>query len=285
MPKTPWNTGASIVVSDLNESELKEAIKEWAEGSESLEELLWACYKNGIHTHGCDAGYHHFPYVSFDFEGEIEALKRIIMATWEYDGSEVFLKFVGNPYSGPAWHKPDLAVNPVKNKDADDFYKMLAIALKKKQEVKENKGFLHILKIYELLADCGIDISVCMKKSNDQYVIGVSCFGDNRNWRYLTKLLSEAGLQVTDKNRVIIKWGCRCSSEEEFEQVVGQLVKVLEAKYSLKAPTKITKDMSFAVKALVMQRRFGFDEKGIKQMNKWLNENKPLGINFRDVNY
>lgn len=285
MPKTLWNTGASFVVSDLTELQLKEAIKEWAEGSESLEELLWACYQNGVHTRGCDAGYHHFPYVSINLESEIEALKRIIMATWDYDGSEVFLKFVGNPYSGPDWYKPDLAVNPARNKDADDFYKTLAIALKKKQEVKEDKGFLHILKISELLVDCGIDISVSMKKSNGQYWIGVSCFGDNRNWRYLTKLFSEAGLQVIDKNRVIIKWGYKCSSEEEFEQVAQQLVKVLETKYSLKVPTKVTKDMTFAVKALVMQRRFGFDEEGIKRMNKWLNENKPLGINFRDVNY
>lgn len=31
MPKTSWNTGASIAVSELSDLQLKEAIKEWAE--------------------------------------------------------------------------------------------------------------------------------------------------------------------------------------------------------------------------------------------------------------
>ena len=51
-----YNSGASIPISSLSDEELKIAIHEWAEGNDSLESLLWKCYKNGIETQGCHSG-------------------------------------------------------------------------------------------------------------------------------------------------------------------------------------------------------------------------------------
>ena len=50
--KREWNTGAGIPISSLSQDELKEAIHEWAEGSQELENFLWECYHNDVTTIG-----------------------------------------------------------------------------------------------------------------------------------------------------------------------------------------------------------------------------------------
>lgn len=53
MKKNKYNNGSSMPISGLSKDELKVAMKEWAEGSKTLEKLLWNCYNNGIETGGC----------------------------------------------------------------------------------------------------------------------------------------------------------------------------------------------------------------------------------------
>ena len=43
-----YNHIESIPIDSIPQEELAQAIKEWAEGDEAMEKLLWACYNNGI---------------------------------------------------------------------------------------------------------------------------------------------------------------------------------------------------------------------------------------------
>lgn len=246
-------------------------------GSEALGKLLWSCYRNGIHTSGCDAGNHHFPYLAFYLDSGIESVKRLITATWNYGASELFLTFAGNPYSGPEWHKTKLSVKPLNNKCANDFFETLANTLDEKQIENTGQGFLDILKLSELLEESGDDIAVRMTKNGNQYRLSINCFKSKRNWQYWTALFEEAGLHLINskkKDSPFIYWEYTSSNQEAFEKCISKLLVVLQTKHSLKLPDEISEDMSFSTKALVMRRKFGFDENGIKLMNKWLEENK-----------
>ena len=55
--KTSYNNGKDQDINQLSKNEQLDAIHEWAEGSQSLENLLRYCLKNSIPTHACCAGH------------------------------------------------------------------------------------------------------------------------------------------------------------------------------------------------------------------------------------
>ena len=52
---TKYNNGQPINIESLDKSELAQAFHEWAEGSEALEDLFYACHEQGIKTWASDA--------------------------------------------------------------------------------------------------------------------------------------------------------------------------------------------------------------------------------------
>ena len=67
-----YNNMTSIPIDSIPKEEIAVAIKEWAEGDESLEKLLWCCYEKGIKTDGCHAGSH--PYIAFCYSDDLDKL-------------------------------------------------------------------------------------------------------------------------------------------------------------------------------------------------------------------
>ena len=84
-----WNTGASIPVTSLTLEELKEAIHEWAEGCDELEELLWACYHNGLETSESHVAEHNNYFSFYISEKSEEQAKRLLTATEAFGFGEL----------------------------------------------------------------------------------------------------------------------------------------------------------------------------------------------------
>lgn len=71
--KGKYNTGEAIDLKELSEEEAKEAIHEWAEGSEALEELLLEGYEKGFLSNACCAGEiedEQLPYIDYLLNSE-----------------------------------------------------------------------------------------------------------------------------------------------------------------------------------------------------------------------
>ena len=271
MARSFWNRGSSIPISDLSKLQLIRAIHEWAEGNRELEKLLWWCHRNGVVTSGCDAGDHHFPYIDFEIEGSsIPNLKRILVATENLDDeATVFLMLVSNPYSGPNWYKPTLAVFP-SNKN---FFKDINKSLKKIKVVET--GFVNILQLHDFFKDKESGLNITFeKKYSSEYSLSFSSFMNERNWQYYTDLFCEADLTPitpsSEKDAPVMKWEAKCSSKEEFDLLIKRIMEILSTKWTLKLPNAITDDMEFKSIALYMHRLFRNHPKGDLLMSEWL---------------
>ncbi|MBE5821488.1 MAG: hypothetical protein E7311_02730 [Clostridiales bacterium] len=287
MKKVSWNDGSSIRISELKEEQVKQAIKEWSEGSEALEKLLWNCYKNKVITTGCDSGNHnHFPYLRFLIdESAQENVKKILLATDNFAQSEILIKFGGNPHSGPDWYKSSISVKPIRKEDANVFFSKINCVLQKKEnDINEYVELL--LSLYDFFKDKLAGISIFIIKNKNTYSISFNSFLNKNNWDYYTKILSKAHLKLEKPKSPedpFVCWKHTSEGKEEFILCLKKILEVLKENWSLKIPDKVTKDMSFNYSALVMQKKYGTDEKGIQLMNKWINSNKFEGM--REVNY
>lgn len=280
MKGSTWNHGASIPVSDLTESELKEAIHEWAEGCDSLEELLWLCNQNGLETNGCDAGNHHFAYIDFLLKEENAKLMEIMSAAWNYGKCNFFCLFFGNPRSGRDWYKTVINLSPRKNADAVPLFNELCSVLKKEKSVSESQVCKKLLELIEFLDDKEADITMHMnKKADSLYHFYFKAFSGSHNVEYFTKLFSNLGYtEVKSPNKPIIAWEFETTDEKELEEFLKKTLEVFKCEWSLELPNEPTEDMDFNSIALVMRRKFGTDDEGIKKFNEWLKINwrKPF---------
>ena len=104
-----YNRMASIPISSLSEQELPIAIREWAEGNVHMENLLWACYKNGIETNSCHAD--ESPYIGFYLDSKKEEVLKLLNVAQSIKGASfLVMPDGGNPFSGPDWNRPVLTL-------------------------------------------------------------------------------------------------------------------------------------------------------------------------------
>ena len=125
-----YNNMKSIPIDSIPEEEMAQAIKEWAEGDESMERLLWTCYKKGIKTSGCHAG--GSPYIDFTDQENINKISGLMDVTQKIEGSQILIKVDGgNPFSGAEWHLPNILLHlQTSYKDeADAFFDKLTNSL------------------------------------------------------------------------------------------------------------------------------------------------------------
>ena len=69
-----YNNIKSIPIESIPKEEIKIAIKEWAEGNKSLENLLWLCYEKNLKTSGSHAGAR--PFIDFKYQEGLNNFKR-----------------------------------------------------------------------------------------------------------------------------------------------------------------------------------------------------------------
>ena len=289
MKKGTWNRLDSIPTNLLNEQELKEAMKEWAEGNDELEQFLWLCHSNGVETSGCCCGHGDgAPYVYFNVEGCLkDKFENLLMTNLTLEDAEILLLFNGSPRSGPDWYKPTVMLVPLKESAASKFFEKLSSSLKGKQEFKNKDAIKYFMDIYEFMKDKETPLRFRITVLNKvRYVISIECLGNNRNWDYYSDLFTTIGFKEK-KNYIYpelnIKWEHIAIGQEKFKNIMEKLYQTLISRWTLELPEEITEDMWDVDEALVMRRKFGTDRKGIELMNKWLNENKEPYM--EDVNY
>lgn len=279
-----WNRGKSIPVSSLDDVSLREAIHEWAEGSQALEELLLICNKNGWETSGCDAGNHgHPPYLDFDLENNFQKLEKIISAVWNFEnGSNIRILFGGNPKSGPDWYKTVVDFSPTKKKDAELFWQTLVNVVSSENYQPLTNACKYLLKIVEFLADkeSGFSLLLSNGKTADAYTLDISLSANMYNWKYYTEIFESVGFK-TKKNTtgpMRIFWYISATNEEDIEEVLKKTLDIFIQKWSLELPNEVSEEMNFTTMAMVMRRKYGTDENGRKRLAEWIEKNfmKPF---------
>ena len=282
-----WNTGASFPISSLTPEELKEAIHEWAEGYDELEDLLWTCYQSGLETAGADAHEHRNYFEFYIEESSAEQAKRLLSAVEAYGFGQIFVTFGGNPYSGPNWHRTSFDVSCLRPEDVRTFFTCLARAV-------ENENFEKTHRSFELVADfarffedkmTGISLRANVR-NHSEYEFFIESHMNQRNWAYFDELLGSLGMNClkSEKDPSTLWWQLRASSAEEFSEAMKRLAEGVRTKWSLPVPTEPTDDMGWAEASLIMRQKFGTTREGLNRLNDWINTTYPRK-DGRKVNY
>ena len=280
-----WNCKKSIPVAELSEAELKEAIHEWAEGCDSLEELLWLCYNNGIKTNGCCAGAHHFAYVDFLLNEGKEKLLEVMSTAWKYGKINFFCQFYGNPRSGPDWYKTVINLSPRKNADAIPLFGELCSVLKKEVPVSKSKVCKAFLDVLYFFDEKKPDFLIHMnKKADSLFHFYFTAFIDTPNIEYYSKLFGKIGYtEVKNPNKPIIVWEFETEDENALKDILETTLKVFESEWTVEIPSEPNEMMDYNFIALIMRRKFGTDEEGVKKFNEWMMSN--WGKPFKDMTF
>ena len=287
MNKSKWNRIESIPVSSLTEDELKQAIKEWSEGSKQLESLLWTCYKNGIKTSGCHTGKHaNFVYLSINLEGNTprDILKCMLSEVEKFGNAQVNLHFGGNPLSGPEWHKTSIFISSKYALQADRLWENLDKAITEKHSDNQYICFSRILDFYDFLQDkdCGLTCRMYISAYH-MYEIKFDDSGPESTTEYFSAFFDKLGFK-TEKDSSKKFWVFKTGDKSVFKDMLDKICEAFEKEYSLEKPTEITQDMTFNYRAFLMQKKFGYTRAGIQKMNDWINENSPRSDGCK-VNY
>lgn len=132
-----YNHIKSIPIESIPKNELKRAIHEWAEGSKGMEKFLWTCYEKGIKTSGCHAEAR--PWISFKYQENLNKIVPLLEKTQEILDSQILIMVDGgNPFSGPEWYLPSIAVgiDSIIKKEVEAYFNDLDKVLNKNNNNK-----------------------------------------------------------------------------------------------------------------------------------------------------
>lgn len=278
MKKSKYNCSKSIPISSLSKEELKVAMKEWAEGSESLEKLLWNCYNNGIETGEChiDNG---FAYISLygdscSDEGK-EKIKKMASKIQEFNNSQIFLApNGGNPFSGPNWFRPfiSFAIYDKTIEENDKVFEQMNDAINLKEPVN-NKGQV-FTEIYDFLdffkdKDCGLVIRAIHTKT-DKYTFAMEI---DKGYQNVSKIFTKAGytLDKSTYDRPRKEWKIEVEDSEVLAEKIKYSKKIIFNEWDIEPLNEINENMSFNTAARIKRKQFGDTLLGRKRFDLWLN--------------
>lgn len=286
MVRSKWNCGKSIPIDGLSEAELKVAIPEWAEGNQTLEELLWLCHKKGVETVGCDAGDHHFAYIDVALKSDRDNLCKLLNAAINMKRCGLMFSFNGNPRSGSNWYETHISIFPNKKEDTQPVFTELCTALKKPWGKKPSEVSKQLLNITDFLEDKESGLGLRLYERPEGYLFAIECWGNQRNWTYFTELFVGAGLHEMHNKKpdVPVKaWGIKTKNVFELSCALRSVYEHMRLKWKLSLPEEFTEDMSFNDMALMMRRKFGTDEAGVEKLNEWVRNN--WGKPYNEITY
>lgn len=254
-----YNNMKSIPIESLSDEELKEAIKEWAEGDEAMERLLWSCFNNGIKTSGCHAGSR--PYLGIEYEKESkEKIIQVIKTVMDEKESQVLLEpDGGNPFSGPSWYKPDITIGSrTKYQDiADPFFDKVSDTINSNDS---NNNYTSIVNLFDFLINKYSGITIRLNHTeNDEYLFSIEKSKNEKNtniFNYLNELFSNAGLLLIEKDTPYNYWTLKSNNKEEFISKLEQISNHITNNYSLEPPKSIEETEDFKIKAHIKREEY-----------------------------
>ena len=272
-----YNNAKSIAIEELSEQELSQAIREWAEGDDAMERLLWSCYRNGVKTSGCHVGCNSYIGIEYE-EKNNKKVVQLIGAVLNAKGSNVLLSpDGGNPFSGSSWYKPDIVMGfESDNKDeVDQLFDMMSdtLNISKTQYV----DYSSIVRLFEFLIGkySGLSLRISHTQNNEfVFMIGKSIHEEEiRSFDELNDLLTAAGLKYDDNDTPHKDWIYKSKQQKKFIENLNSISDRICNNYSLKKPKSIEDTRSFNIKAHI-KRDECIRNGNLKEFDLWLKKER-----------
>ena len=273
MAKSKWNNKDSFPIYELSESDLSEAIHEWAEGSKDLEELLWLCYRAKVETCGCCQTW----YIDFRIEGSNrEYLKKLLSIAETVETASTLLQMhAGMVSADKYWWKESVGIMTYDR--GEELFQTLKKAFR--EDAKVTGCYHRILDLYDFIKEKEADISVSIEKSeNGIYTLVFVVADSNPYLKFFDKLSRREEMRSTFWRYKRDYWyyvGCNACTAEKMNHIIDALLHFLRENWDAPIPTEFTDNMDIMEKTLLMRRKFGNSPEGIEKLNQWYNQNKP----------
>lgn len=278
-----YNSGASIPISSLSDEELRIAIHEWAEGNNSLESLLWRCYKNGIETQGCHSGLN--SYLQIGLKSPKDKLIKILGAIHQLNDSDIFiLPNGGNPFSGPDWYKPSICIgssSPTK-KESNRFFDVLSNTIDENdiKQANEDSLILELLNYLYFFNGKGLDENLrLVHNANEkkQYTFSIEGFYDINNFNRLNPIYQKNGFKMilSDKIEDLTFFTLSSNDPQELAEKMRKGREYLQERYWVEYPSP-ENATSTNLQVRLMRMRFGDTQEGRQKFEEWFENERRI---------
>lgn len=268
-----YNHIKSIPIENIPKDEIRIAIKEWAEGDESMEKFLLACYEKGIETNGCHAGAR--PYIGFRYKKDENNISGILDETIKEKESQIRLCVDGgNPFSGHDWYKSSITVgiDAEYQYEADEYFDKLTTVV---QINKTNEDWQPVFNLMDffLEKESGLSFRFIHNKNNE-YIFSIeSSQICEERYKYYNDLFTSLGMTETreglveeSKRRI---WEINSNKLNEIQEKIKVLSQEIINRYDLKPEVDEEKIPSFITLARYKKKILSEDE-----FEQWLQQER-----------
>ena len=275
---TKYNDIKSIPINSLSKEELKIAMKEWAEGDDSMEKLLWALFNNDITTNGCHSG--SGPFIGLDYEKEKKDKISKLMSSLilEKESQIVIRPDGGNPFSGPNWYKPDVTIGSfVEYKDiADALFDKLTKIINDEIKITTKMETKVLLDLLDFLIDKYTFLIIRLKNDNNTFFFSIESNTpkDSELYKYINENLTKLKFTLfLPKEENYKYWIYKTNNIKKLNATIKKVKTSLIENFSLKVPTNVDETNSFLVKAHLNRKKLSD-----KEFNEWLETEKNKAL-------
>lgn len=240
-----YNRIISIPIDSISKDELGKAIKEWAEGSEGMEKLLWTMYNNGLKTSGCHAGMKPYVYMNYD-PNNVKLNSVIINSVLGTEDTQVlFSPDGGNFLGGDEWYKPSLGIGYGSEfkAEAEANFNNLNNAINGTEITPINIDPTPIYKINEFLQEKYTKILIRMRHDSDNnyllsYETATEDYSDKYN--YLNNSLNGLGFKTERLgNTPHVDWTYSTKDLNDFNRILSESSESMINNFNLTVPKTI----------------------------------------------
>jgi len=264
-----YNHIKSIPIDSIPKEEIYTAIKEWAEGDESMERFLIACYEKGIKTTGCHAGAR--PYIGFKYENNSYDLSGILSTTINIPGARIHMRVDGgNPFSGPDWDEPSITIgfDEIYQDEADQQLDELTSVVEQNISNEEWLSLINLMDFF-LNKESGLSFRL-IHTQNGEYIFRIesSAICEER-YKYYNDLFSSLGMneyrEGIPKDSKRREWEINSNSFSEIKEKIKVFSKEIINRYDLKPEVEEENMVSFITLARYKKKNLSPE-----QFEEWL---------------
>ena len=276
-----YNNRKAIPVESLKKEELKEAVHEWAEGSEGLEKLIWSCINLEMETSGSNyktRGSYLEMWTDKYTEEKKELLYRLLYTNIKYPDSDLALApDGGNPYSGPNWSRPYITFgfNTNSLEESNERFEELDASLSSKDSIPEAYRLLfdELMQIQEFLTGKESRLNVSFAHTqNDVYELNMEIRKRDENKNRKEEIINKTGIKF-EKQETDAPYDSYVLRGKRVADLLENIIKLRETistEWDIELRNEISPTDSFFDRVLIKKRQFGDSEEGRKKLNLWL---------------
>ena len=264
-----YNRIVSIPIESIPEKDIKKAIHQWAEGDDSMEKLLLACYEKGIDTSGCHAGAR--PWIDFKYQDNMNRLIPLLEVTQKVEESQIVIMVDGgNPFSGPEWYLSSIGmgIDTMYKDEADVYFDSLTNALE--DDSNKTHPVLELLEFF-LNKESGIVLRFRHNKNN-KFVFYIEARISDERCKYYDNLFKKAGMEETINNTGDDKRHAWKIEDDRLENILKRIENakdIITKEYDLKPEEDEEKIFAYTLKA-----RYKMKTLTEKEFEEWLKQEK-----------